>query len=94
MPTNPMVELSMIGPPHGVAEGRRALRVRFAMLYVSCPVQAQIGVVATCTASQAESLTCSFEDVERLHVVRDHVAGDHTPYFILDYLNDICYGIM
>ena len=93
MPTNPMVKLSMIGPPHGVADGRRALRVRFAMLYVSCPVQAQI-VVATCTARQAENLTCSFEDVERLLVARDYVAGDHTPYFILDYLNDICYGIV
>jgi len=93
MPTNTMVKLSMIGPPHGVAERRRALRVRFAMLYVSCPVQAQI-LVATCISRQAENLTCSFEDVERLDVARDYVAGDHTPYFVLDYLNDICYGIM
>ena len=37
------------------------------MLYVSCPVQAQI-LVATCTACQAEDLACGFEDVERLHV--------------------------
>jgi len=93
MPTNPMVKLSMIGPPHCVAERRRALRVRFAILYVSRPVQAQI-VVATCTARQAEDLTCSFEDVERLHVARDYVAGDHTPYFIFGYLNDICYGVV
>jgi hypothetical protein len=89
-----MVKLSMIGPPHGVAERRRrALRVRFAMLYVSCPVQTQT-LVATCTACQAEDLACGFEDVERLHVARDYVAGDHTPYFVLDYLNDICYGLM
>lgn len=93
MPTNSLVKLSMIGPSHGVEERRRALRVRFAMLYISCPVQAQI-LVAMCTARQAKNLTCSLEDVERLHVAKDYVAGHHTPYFVLDYLNDIRYGVM
>lgn len=51
-------------------------------------------LVATCPSCQTENLACSFEDVEHLQVPRRCVVCGYRPYFTLDYLRDICNGIM
>jgi hypothetical protein len=51
-------------------------------------------VVAACTPCQAENLTRGFEDVEHLLVPRYCVVRGYGPYFTLDYLHGVYYGVV
>jgi hypothetical protein len=51
-------------------------------------------LVVACASCYAENLACGFEDVEHLQVPGYCVVCGYGPYFSLNHLRDICYGIV